>query len=91
MWDELGNIQNVEVQFLSLRNKLKKKKIMERLGGGIGFSNTSSATTTRKKRSTTLRRPWNERQLQDASSLPSTPILVYVRNRQTQLQIFVQV
>ncbi|ESQ29707.1 hypothetical protein EUTSA_v10023443mg [Eutrema salsugineum] len=41
--------------------------------GGIGFSNTSSATT-RKKRSTTLRRPWNERQLQDASSLPSTPI-----------------
>ncbi|KAG2317041.1 hypothetical protein Bca4012_067936 [Brassica carinata] len=45
---------------------------MESLGG-IGFSNTSSATT-RKKRSTTLRRPWNERQLQDASSLPSTPI-----------------
>ncbi|CAH8304456.1 unnamed protein product [Eruca vesicaria subsp. sativa] len=45
---------------------------MENLGG-IGFSNTSSATT-RKKRSTTLRRPWNERQLQDASSLPSTPI-----------------
>uniref|UniRef100_A0A1J3JJV2 INO80 complex subunit B-like conserved region domain-containing protein n=1 Tax=Noccaea caerulescens TaxID=107243 RepID=A0A1J3JJV2_NOCCA len=44
---------------------------MESLGG-IGFSNTSSAT--RKKRSTTLRRPWNERQLQDASSLPSTPI-----------------
>ncbi|CAG7888905.1 unnamed protein product [Brassica rapa] len=81
MWDELGNIQNVEVQFLSLRNKLKKKKIMERLGGGIGFSNTSSATTTRKKRSTTLRRPWNERQLQDASSLPSTPILVYNEKR----------
>ncbi|KAF8054851.1 hypothetical protein N665_1310s0007 [Sinapis alba] len=45
---------------------------MESLGG-IGFSNTSSATT-RKKRSTTLRRPWNERQLLDASSLPSTPI-----------------
>ncbi|XP_010414991.1 PREDICTED: vicilin-like seed storage protein At2g18540 [Camelina sativa] len=44
---------------------------MESLGG-IGFSNTSSAT--KKKRSTTLRRPWNERQLQDASSLPSTPI-----------------
>ncbi|RID79541.1 hypothetical protein BRARA_A02273 [Brassica rapa] len=54
---------------------------MERLGGGIGFSNTSSATTTRKKRSTTLRRPWNERQLQDASSLPSTPILVYNEKR----------
>lgn len=71
----------MEVQFLSLRNKLKKKKIMERLGGGIGFSNTSSATTTRKKRSTTLRRPWNERQLQDASSLPSTPILVYNEKR----------
>ncbi|KAJ0254489.1 HIT zinc finger and PAPA-1-like domain-containing protein [Hirschfeldia incana] len=48
---------------------------MESLGGGIGLSNTSSATTTRKKRSTTLRRPWNERQLQDASSLPSIPIL----------------
>ncbi|CAH2046803.1 unnamed protein product [Thlaspi arvense] len=45
---------------------------MESLGG-IGFSNTNSATT-RKKRSTTLRRPWNERQLQDALSLPSTPI-----------------
>uniref|UniRef100_M4FAP6 INO80 complex subunit B-like conserved region domain-containing protein n=1 Tax=Brassica campestris TaxID=3711 RepID=M4FAP6_BRACM len=54
---------------------------MERLGGGIGFSNTSSATTTRKKRSTTLRRPWNERQLQDASSLPSTPIPVYNEKR----------
>ncbi|CAN6990100.1 hypothetical protein IGI04_002357 [Brassica rapa subsp. trilocularis] len=54
---------------------------MERLGGGIGFSNTSSATTTRKKRSTTLRRPWNERQLQDPSSLPSTPILVYNEKR----------
>ncbi|CAD5315731.1 unnamed protein product [Arabidopsis thaliana] len=44
---------------------------MESLGG-IGFSNTSSAT--KKKRSTTLRRPWNDRQLQDSSSLPSTPI-----------------
>ncbi|KAF3527987.1 hypothetical protein DY000_02040889 [Brassica cretica] len=54
---------------------------MESLGGGIGFSNTSSATTTRKKRSTTLRRPWNERQLQDASSLPSTPIPVYNEKR----------
>ncbi|KAG7588494.1 INO80 complex subunit B-like conserved region [Arabidopsis suecica] len=43
---------------------------MESLGG-IGFSNTNSAT--KKKRSTTLRRPWNERQLQDSSSLPSTP------------------
>lgn len=70
----------MEVQFLSRRNK-KKKQIMESLGGGIGFSNTSSATTTRKKRSTTLRRPWNERQLQDASSLPSTPIPVYNEKR----------
>jgi hypothetical protein len=47
------------------------KTIMESLGG-IGFSNTSSAT--KKKRSTTLRRPWNDRQLQDSSSLPSTPV-----------------
>ncbi|KAL1208669.1 hypothetical protein V5N11_010765 [Cardamine amara subsp. amara] len=39
---------------------------------GIGFSNTSSST--KKKRSNTLRRPWNERQLQDSSSLPSTPV-----------------
>lgn len=54
---------------------------MESLGGR-GFSNTSSAaTTTRKKRSTTLRRPWNERQLQDTSSLPSTPIPDYNENR----------
>jgi len=51
---------------------------MESLGG-IGFSNTSSAT--KKKRSTTLRRPWNDRQLQDSSSLPSTPVADNVRNQ----------
>ncbi|EOA34193.1 hypothetical protein CARUB_v10021702mg [Capsella rubella] len=56
---------------------------MESLGG-IGFSNTSSAT--KKKRSTTLRRPWNERQLQDASSLPSTPVPDNNENRLEEIE-----
>ncbi|CAA7055143.1 unnamed protein product [Microthlaspi erraticum] len=58
---------------------LLEETVMESLGG-VGFSNTSSAT--RKKRSTTLRRPWNERQLHDASSLPSTPIPDNIEDRE---------